>query len=391
MDHPYLRFSKRREAECRSRMHNLVNRHEEPYLRVSYNTLNTVNQAGRYNNLTNVQWRRVFDHDSESVPELTMEFLASFNFNTSTTDAWDESAVTFRLGGTWHETSVARFGIDLGIYTMDELEAKSDIASYHTFPDEEYRQHPTFGVTRHEFWSQIGLGTYSPSRTKSSKLKDPLHRYIHRLLSHSVTARGQSEGVVNLRDLFILYAMVNHQPCNISYLFCTLFAKNATASAATPLFGGSWIVQVYESYGVNTNGSAGVSPGRLDLGICDSMSMVTHLPDGRVRFQDSKGQVWDPEDPDHIIMDLDQPIPQQQHFDTGASSSRGPEFPSMLDLYEAIQTTTTYARRSFELSEATASRMDQLYGRVDNVCEDVAYLRRRMYSQWGDEDEPQNP
>ncbi|KAI3695130.1 hypothetical protein L1987_78118 [Smallanthus sonchifolius] len=189
------------------------------------------------------------------------------------THFWDESAVSFCLGGAWHTTSIARFGVELGVYTEDEIYESGFYESTHIFPDEEDRNNPEWGHARTSFWNEVGTGEYNASRTKSSKLKDPLLRYIHRLLSHSLGKAPNYLGEVGSLD-----------------------------------------------------GAFGPPHGLLDLGICASMGMVTHLPNGQPRFQDSKGQVWDPEDPEHVITELDiQNSPQRQHssrYEVGTSSSQ---------------------------------------------------------------------
>ncbi|MFS7913654.1 hypothetical protein Hanom_Chr02g00144211 [Helianthus anomalus] len=60
---------------------------------------------------------------------------------------------------------------------------------------------------RQTAWAQIGDGAYDPSVTKSSKLRDPLYHYIHRVISNSLCQRRDSTGFVNLRDLTILYCI----------------------------------------------------------------------------------------------------------------------------------------------------------------------------------------
>ncbi|MFS7937370.1 hypothetical protein Hanom_Chr05g00426771 [Helianthus anomalus] len=47
----------------------------------------------------------------------------------------------------------------------------------------------------------IGESHYNSSSTKSTKIRDPLIRYVHRDLSGSLCQRKDSGGVVNLREL----------------------------------------------------------------------------------------------------------------------------------------------------------------------------------------------
>ena len=153
-------------------------------------------------------------------------------------------------------------------------------------------------MKRRDAWARIAEDdNYNPSRSKSTKLRDPLHRYIHRLLSHTITQRGQSEGVVNLRDLLFLDSIISQTSVNLGYLFAQLFSANARASRATPLFGGEWIVKIYDYLGHPADGTLGDLPRVLDFGLCDSMGMVTMVPGQGPHFMDQHGHVWDPSDP----------------------------------------------------------------------------------------------
>ncbi|KAI3797645.1 hypothetical protein L1987_32906 [Smallanthus sonchifolius] len=179
-------------------------------------------------NLVTPPWRRVFENDRNSIREITMEFLATFIFQQTNLDYWDENALSFRLGGSWHSTSIELFGIAIGIYTEDEIYEPTFSTSTHSFPDEEDINHPNWGSTRTAFWNKV----------------------------------------------------VRREPCNIANLFCRLFATNSTAGVNTPMFGNGWIVQLYENNDEPTHGTEGPSPGLLDLSICASMGMITYLPDG---------------------------------------------------------------------------------------------------------------
>lgn len=99
---------------------------------------------------------------------------------------WDKEAVEFRCGGVWYKTLVTQLGIDLCIYTSDETDTPIWYESMPTFANEDADESSESGITRIQAWEQLSLGgeRYHP---KSTAL---LMRYIHRLLSHTVTHRG---------------------------------------------------------------------------------------------------------------------------------------------------------------------------------------------------------
>ncbi|MFS7899820.1 hypothetical protein Hanom_Chr01g00031321 [Helianthus anomalus] len=57
---------------------------------------------------------------------------------------------------------------------------------------------------------------------------DPLLRYILRVLSVSLWQRDTSGGVVNLRELIVLYCPVPDQPIDVAHILLQNMAANAT-------------------------------------------------------------------------------------------------------------------------------------------------------------------
>ena len=282
----------------------------------------------------------------------------------------------FRLAGRWYECTIAEFGYYLGLYSGGEYGRGYDLweGADWNFPDEEDRRNPEARQMRAAAWNRIASGPYDPSSSKSTKLRDPLHRYIHRLVSHTVNQRGMSSGVVNLRDLWCLDCIINNNPCNLGYLFAQLLHTNARAGPATPLFGGGWIVQLYANLGHDVFGTAGPEPNFVDLALCESMRMVVDVPDQGPRFVDSRGNIWDPEDPEHFYLEMDMPDPQpQQPHDQAGPSSSSSSFPSMMDLYNAINESTSYSRQAYELAQETNR--------------ELRHMRRRMDRHWGPDDQ----
>ena len=305
--------------------------------------------------------------------------------------------ITFKVARQWCKCSIAEFGEYLDLY--DDETAYWAAAPWFS-DDEETRNNPTLGQHRHEAWARLAEdNNYNPSRFKSTKIRDPLHRY-HRILSHTITQRGQSEGVVNLRDLLCLDSIVSQSPVNLGYLFAQLFSTNARASRATPLFWGAWIVKIYEYLGFAADGTFGDIPRVLDFNLCESMGMVTMVPGQGPRFIDQHGHVWDPEDPNQIFMELEPPQPQQQSppfqrhpSPTRASSSHADSsFSSMRDLYDAVHQSSDYSRRAYEQAQSTHEELLQWgntvtenFGRID---ESIAYMRGRMDHYWPPNDGP---
>ncbi|KAI3819070.1 hypothetical protein L1987_12892 [Smallanthus sonchifolius] len=51
---------------------------------------------------------------------------------------------------------------------------------------------------------------------KSTQIDEPLHRYLHRLIAHSLSDRHEG-GVVAPRDLLYMYCILTPATCNVAY------------------------------------------------------------------------------------------------------------------------------------------------------------------------------
>ncbi|MFS7936440.1 hypothetical protein Hanom_Chr05g00415591 [Helianthus anomalus] len=149
---------------------------------------------------------------------------------------------------------------------------------------------------RQSAWSKIGEGPYDPSKNKSSQLRDPLYRYIHRLLSNSINQRRDSIGVVGLRDLTVLYCIYNRIPLDVPHLLLRNMHLNQLANPLTTIFFGGWIYRLYKNFVQKMPRSFRKGPwsGKVDLVVCRSMGNINEADDGTVRFQTVQGYVWNP-------------------------------------------------------------------------------------------------
>ncbi|MFS8021061.1 hypothetical protein Hanom_Chr16g01423021 [Helianthus anomalus] len=151
---------------------------------------------------------------------------------------------------------------------------------------------------RQTAWAQIGDGAYDLSVTKSSQVREPLYRYIYRVLSNSLSQRRDSTGVVNLHDLTVLYCIHNRVPLDVPHPTPPNMHLNQLASSPTPVFFGGWIYRLFKTYVQRMPKSFRKSPwsGKVDLTQCRSMGIIHEMGDRTVRFQTTQEHVWNPEE-----------------------------------------------------------------------------------------------
>jgi hypothetical protein len=181
------------ERGCNDRLRRLMRRYVLPSKTIFYETLAMVGQRQRLRALMQDPLERLLRIDDEPVMGSTLEFLESFS-PAKKPEMHNMGDVKFRAVGAWHEASIFEFGVELGLFTAQEMTQDKWIHSLHQFPDEMDKKNPNWGRTRSAFWRQIGEGEYDPSSSKSTKIRDPLLRYVHCLLSNSLFQRGSRVG-----------------------------------------------------------------------------------------------------------------------------------------------------------------------------------------------------
>ncbi|MFS8022936.1 hypothetical protein Hanom_Chr16g01445351 [Helianthus anomalus] len=151
-------------------------------------------------------------------------------------------------------------------------------------------------------------------------LKSGMVHMIQVVLSNSLSQRRDNTGVVNLRDLTILYYIHNHVPLDVTHLLLRNMHLNQLASSPTPIFFGGWIYRLFKTYVHLMSKSFRKGPwsGKVDLTQCRSMGIIHETGDGTVRFQTTQGHVWNPEEA--LVLHPNRPPPQYQGHQTGSSS-----------------------------------------------------------------------
>jgi len=82
--------------------------------------------------------------------------------------------------------SVAEFSLRMGLYTESELQTEL-FDGLHDFRND---------FEKAWFWEELASGPYART-AKATKLRDPLHRFIHRVLVGTICLCGDSVGNVS--------------------------------------------------------------------------------------------------------------------------------------------------------------------------------------------------
>ncbi|KAJ0871812.1 hypothetical protein HanRHA438_Chr11g0516681 [Helianthus annuus] len=131
----------------------------------------------------------------------------------------------------------------MGLYTDKEMKTDVFLKGLIKLPD---------AVTPEQVWAQIGEGPYQAKPLIYTRLKDPFHRILHRIIALSIAGRKCGPNVIFQKDLFFLYCLIKPAVCNVAYMLASYFTSCMGMRPTTYICGGSYITQLAKSYGVLT-------------------------------------------------------------------------------------------------------------------------------------------
>ncbi|KAK7299947.1 hypothetical protein RJT34_10778 [Clitoria ternatea] len=198
-----LHFTNPREVERYEQMRNYLfwpARHIEATLLEKFNlTLPFTHYLAR------IGWERVSRIRHPVYREPTIEFLATF----SVIHGNDQTPVhvSFQLNGRRYMMSLAEFNIGLDFETKESVQ---------TLEYKNALQAKSCDFSDTQFWTELtgGGSQYNSRQSKSSSIRDPILRLMHRWIAHTIMARKESTGVVTRQDIFLLWCMVHGHRCN---------------------------------------------------------------------------------------------------------------------------------------------------------------------------------
>ncbi|KAL8260698.1 hypothetical protein R6Q59_028651 [Mikania micrantha] len=145
-------------------------------------------------------------------------------------------------GGGWRRLSFVQFATRMGLYTEGDL-ATGVFDGLHDSEDE---------IDKVTFWAEVAEGVYDPRRAKTTRLRDPLHWFVHQILLGTILQRGTSLGNVPTRDLFYLCCLIRGIHCNIVHCLGFFLTTSLGKQASSHICGGAYIIQLADSFGLLT-------------------------------------------------------------------------------------------------------------------------------------------
>ena len=152
-----------------------------------------------------IGWQRYLTIDYPSYSELSWEVYTTFSFDKpSNLTLSTPDVVKFRLLGVDMSLSINEFNILLGFIDPEAVSSPEYMNSACDYGQPFARDY--IDIWRE--WS-VDKFTYNPSKSKSSYLKDPVLRYIHKFLAFNFSGRKDASCILSKAEFYFLWCMVN--------------------------------------------------------------------------------------------------------------------------------------------------------------------------------------
>ncbi|XP_071909384.1 uncharacterized protein [Coffea arabica] len=232
---------------------------------------------------TAIGWLPYLDILCPAFVELTREFYSTFEFEFPTRFTVETpNVIRFRLMGREFNFSITQFNLAFGFITREYAETREYGESACDYIE-------SFLSRYRAVWEDMSTDRhrYDPSRSRSSFLKDPSARYVHRFLAYSYSGRKDSSGILSRPEFFFIWSMKNNIKVNLGCWLAAQF-KTVLAKKNKPLILGSYITHLATQLGIlnleDHDLHLACEMELLDVDCLEKMGVVERLPDGSYQF-----------------------------------------------------------------------------------------------------------
>ena len=206
---------------------------------ICWETLDAIGLTDEVRGLVQVGgWERLLSIHDAVRRDITLEVLTTFSYSRERPDAsFDtENVVRFRAFGVFHGMSLTQFAMTLGLYDQDFIDSPDYQELWTDFPPD-----VTPGQIYHDL---CGDSHYVAGQSKGSSLTRHAHRYIHAILSRSITGRGDGTGALSRTDLLYLYSMTQGVPLHLGHVVADFFRHQSQYLRTGALFVGPYVTRL---------------------------------------------------------------------------------------------------------------------------------------------------
>ncbi|KAJ0670729.1 hypothetical protein HanOQP8_Chr13g0477831 [Helianthus annuus] len=167
--------------------------------RIDWELVGRLGQVERMQELLGPKFRMVLDCDAPQYYELTLEFHSTFQYRYP--GGFDEpDVVSFVLGKRILNMTLPQFAEATGFYSCQEVESEE----FRGLLRQVVKERHDYWVLKKElarFWCTIAISPFSNNMV-ASDIRDPLYRFVHKILAATLIGRHEGDNKVNQHNLF---------------------------------------------------------------------------------------------------------------------------------------------------------------------------------------------
>ncbi|KAH9751265.1 hypothetical protein KPL71_014224 [Citrus sinensis] len=210
-----LAFASQQEKE---RYKDISTRKILPAKYIHYPTLEKLNVKDNFDSLIDkIGLRKFVDVDCLGYVELIREFYATFQFtmpNDFTLHTPD--VIKFRLMGRNFSHSITDFNLALGFIDDDYSTSDEYLGTTCDFSE----NFEPYGLWRN---LSVDHNAYDPSKSKSSFLRDPVLKCVHRFLAYNFLGKKDHSGIFSKTEFYFIWCMLNDVRPNLGFWLADQF------------------------------------------------------------------------------------------------------------------------------------------------------------------------
>ncbi|KAJ0430957.1 hypothetical protein HanRHA438_Chr17g0839181 [Helianthus annuus] len=254
------------------------------FRRIDWDLVGQLGQVERLQELLGPKFRMALDCDAPQYYELTMEFHSTFYYRHP--GGFDEpNVVSFVLGKRIFNMSLPQFAEATGFYTVQEVESEE----FRGLKRQVVKEEHDYCVLKEElarFWRTIAISPFSNNMV-ASDIRDPVYRFVHKILASTLIGRHEGDNKVNQHSLFCLMCMVERRPANLVSILAWSLVRPKKGGGKARLYGGPYITMLASNLGI----FADFPPERMRTGLAPSLMELRSFQMARIVTYDDP-PVW---------------------------------------------------------------------------------------------------
>ncbi|KAM0070962.1 hypothetical protein Hdeb2414_s0001g00019411 [Helianthus debilis subsp. tardiflorus] len=143
--------------------------------------------------------------------------------------------------------SLPQFAEATGFYTDQEVESE-----FRGLLRQVVKEEKDYCVLKEElarFWRAIAISPFSNNMV-ASDIRDPVYRFVHKILVSTLIGRHEWDNKVNQHSLFCLMCMVERRPAYLASILAWSLVRPKKGGGKARLYGGSYITMLAANLGI---------------------------------------------------------------------------------------------------------------------------------------------